>query len=65
MSQCGFSSATYSPAATTAVQGIAVQVTKPAEPTETSNGDFESGAGKVVVEAVAVLGVSAALFVMS
>jgi hypothetical protein len=30
MSQCGFSSTTYTPAATTAVAGINVQATKPA-----------------------------------
>ena len=64
MSQCSFSSASYSPAATTAVQDVQVLATKPAEPTGAAGDNGESGAGKVVAKAAAALGVSVALFVM-
>lgn len=58
MSQCGFSSASYSPAATTAVQGVQVQATKPVEATGSGG---ESGADKMAVHAAAMLGVGIAL----
>ncbi|KAG6355092.1 hypothetical protein INS49_004173 [Diaporthe citri] len=66
MSQCSFTSTSYTPAATTAVAGVQVQATKPATTagTSTSTGSTSSstntaqnGAGKMAVSVVAAAGV--------
>jgi cobalamin biosynthesis Mg chelatase CobN len=67
MSQCSFTSTSYSPAATTAVAGVQVQATKPATSTatSTSTGGMSSstntvsnGAGRLAVSVVAAAAVA-------
>lgn len=69
MSQCSFTSTSYTPAATTAVAGIQVQATKPGATGAMSTGGTpsptvaaQSGAGKLAVSIMAAVGVSVAAF---
>lgn len=72
MSQCSFTSTSYTPAATTVVAGVQVQATKPGSTSATSTGGTssstgmaQSAAGELTVSIVAAAGVGlAALFAL-